>query len=77
MHPDAREKQRAAIERKNAERGRPLTAREKLDNLARWLWDDEGVRTATDGEAGGGAASNGQRSSVQQHNRPRTGQGSI
>lgn len=27
----------AAIERNNAKRGRPLTAREKLDNLAAWL----------------------------------------
>jgi hypothetical protein len=40
MRPDVRARLDAAIARKNAERGRSLTAREKLDNLARWLWPD-------------------------------------
>lgn len=31
----------AAIARKDAERGRPLTAAEKLENLAAWLADNE------------------------------------
>jgi hypothetical protein len=37
MYPDAHARLRAAIEQRNAERGRPLTAREKLANLRRWL----------------------------------------
>lgn len=40
MRPDMKERLRAAIERKNAERGRPLTAREKMESLRRWLWRD-------------------------------------
>jgi hypothetical protein len=37
MHPNSCERLRAAIKRKNAERGRPLTNRERLENLERWL----------------------------------------
>lgn len=37
MRQDARERLNAAIARKNAERGRPLTAREKLENLEHGL----------------------------------------
>lgn len=37
MRPDALARIRAAAARKDVERGRPLTMREKLDNLKRWL----------------------------------------
>jgi hypothetical protein len=45
MHPDFRARLDAAVARKNAERGRPLTAREKLENLAAWLAEDASVDT--------------------------------
>jgi hypothetical protein len=46
MHPDFRERLHAAIAAANARRGRPLTDRERLDNLAAWLadnTDDDGL----------------------------------
>jgi hypothetical protein len=46
MRPDVRARLDAAIARKNAERGRSLTAREKLDNLSRWLAQGTEARTA-------------------------------
>jgi hypothetical protein len=60
MHPDARERLSAAIERKNAERGRPLTACEKLDNLAKWIWpEDWEMRAARKMAEGGGSEQRG------------------
>jgi len=48
---DARERLREWIAAKDAERGRPLTDSEKLENLRRWLAEEDSNAKARDEQA--------------------------